>query len=41
MATRSLNPTQRLEAFLVHCRLIAELNEAGRRAARVRAPAQS
>jgi hypothetical protein len=27
---QKLSPEQRLEAFLVHCRLVAELREAGR-----------
>jgi hypothetical protein len=28
-ATRKLSPTQRLDAFLVHSRLVAELHAAG------------
>jgi len=30
-ATQALTPEQRLEAFLEHCQLVAELYEAGRR----------
>jgi len=29
-ATQKLTPEQRVEAFLVHCRLLAELRGAGR-----------
>jgi hypothetical protein len=30
-ATQRLNPEERLNAFLVHCRLVTELYEAGRK----------
>jgi hypothetical protein len=31
-ATQRLSPEERLNAFLVHCRLMMELHEAGQRA---------
>ena len=37
-ATQALTPEQRLEAFLEHCQLMAELHEAG---CRLRAEADS
>jgi hypothetical protein len=39
-ANQSLAPEQRLEAFLVHCRLMAELREIGRNLPRTRTVSQ-
>jgi hypothetical protein len=40
-SNQRLTPEQRLEAFLVHCRLIAELHRAGREAQSRPAPSRT